>query len=357
LSGPGEGLLRELHREHGGTFSEGSSSCRPAHYADSAAEYRALGEEAGLVDLGDRELIAARGADVVGLLHRLGTADLKSLSPGQGVGLLFTTPQGRTVERCLALREEEGLSLLCAAGRGETLRSWIARYTFREEASLEPTDPPLRALGLFGPRAVAEAAAATGADLSPLPLAHGLRLEWEGEALTLLRGDPVGGAGVVLLASEGLLPRLWSRLAALALPCGERAYEARRIEALVPDENREITEERNPWELGLYDHISMSKGCYVGQEVVARLRNYEKIRRRLALLATSASPEEVEGKPLLLAGKTAARVTSAASRPGGETVALATLPVETLDEGTSYELEGSGTRAVLCRAVPPPPEL
>jgi folate-binding protein YgfZ len=346
-----------LHEERGGVFPEASTSCRPACYTDPEAEYRALGEEAGLVDMSDREVIAARGADVVNLLHRLGTADLESLSPGKGCGLLFTTPQGRTVERCLALREEEGLSLVCAAGHGEALRSWVARYTFREEARLEPTDPPLRALGLFGPRAVAAAAASTGADLSSLPLAHGIRLEWEGELLTLLRGDPVGGEGVLLLAEERVLPRLWSRLAEGTAPCGERAYEARRIEALVPAEGREITEERNPWELGLYDHISMRKGCYVGQEVVARLRNYEKIRRRLSLLELEADPAAAEGGQLLLEGKAVARLTSAASRPAGDTVALAALPVEALVEGTRYELEGSGAPALFRRAVPPPPEL
>jgi len=357
VSESGEGVLRPLHEERGGSFPEGSTSCRPARYADPEAEYRALGEKAGLVDLSDREVIVARGTDVVNLLHRLGTADLESLSPGQGCGLLFTTPQGRTVERCLALREEEGLSLVCGAGRGEALRSWVARYTFREEARLEPAEPPLRVLGLFGPGAVAAAAAATGADLSPLPLAHGIRLEWEGEPLTLLRGDSVGGEGVLMLAGEGLLPRLWNRLAEVTPPCGETAYEARRIEALVPAEGREINEERNPWELGLYDHISMSKGCYVGQEVVARLRNYEKIRRRLSLLEIEAEPGALEGRHLLLEGKAVARVTSAASRPGGVTVALATLPVEALAEGRRYELEGTGIPALFRRAVPPPPEL
>lgn len=357
MSWAGAHSLRDLHAERGAVFPEGAPSCRPLRYADPEAEHRALSEDAGLVDLSDREVVAARGTDVVDLLHRLSTSELRGLSPGEGCGLLFTTPQGRTAERCLALREEEGLILVCAPGRGESLRALVARYVFREDARLEPTDPPLRVLGLFGPRALPAASSVTGADLSPLPLGHGIRLEWEGGLLTVLRADPVGGAGALLLAGDEFVADLFTALAAEATPCGEEAYEARRIESLVPAEGREITEERNPWELGLYDHVSMSKGCYVGQEVVARLRNYEKIRRRLALLETDCPPAESEGKELARRGKAVARITSAASRTAGDTVLLAALPVEGLTEGTVYDISGTEASATVRRALPPPPEL
>lgn len=127
------------------------------------------------------------------------------------------------------------------------------------------------------------------------------------------------------------------------VPAGERCFELLRIEAGLPAGGRELTEEHNPWEALLSDAISLEKGCYVGQEVIARLNTYKKVSKFLVRLRVEGSDEPAPGTPLRHQGQAIGSVTSSARVPGTDHV-LALGYVRDEDAITGREIEiGSPT--------------
>jgi folate-binding protein YgfZ len=128
------------------------------------------------------------------------------------------------------------------------------------------------------------------------------------------------------------------------MPAGDRAVEAWRILRGLPDNGSELTEERNPLEAGLWDAVSFSKGCYVGQEVVARLNTYDKVTRDLRGLTFPEGVEPPErGAPLLAGPRRVGEITSALRPPGRPgAVALGFVKREHSDPGTRLDAGGDG---------------
>ncbi|HET6278869.1 MAG TPA: glycine cleavage T C-terminal barrel domain-containing protein [Candidatus Polarisedimenticolia bacterium] len=313
--------------------------------ADPASQYRAGHEGAVLAERFDVGRLAIGGRDSLDLLHRLTTNDIKGLAPGAGTAAVFTTPKGRILDLVTLHRTAASLLCLCDAGRATPLREWIERYTFREDVAVQDLSATHGTLGVYGPRAASVLEPLAGRDLSSLPLHHVREVSVEDQPVAIVRSFPLGGDGFLLTTANDGLAALRRRLGAAsngALPVDPACLEVLRIEAGMPAAGRELREDFNPWEARLQDAISLAKGCYVGQEVIARLHTYNKVSKMLVRLLIAGEAAPRPGDPLEREGEATGSITSVAAVPGaGRIVALGYVRDEDAVAGTEV-LAGTG---------------
>ena len=266
-------------------------------------EYRALRGGAGSVVLA-RDVLAVRGPDAFDYLQGQCTQDLAPLVDGAGVDALVLSPQGKVDALVRVIRRaDQDYVLDVEGGFGAHLRERLERFLLRMKVEIEPL--PWRCLALRGPES------ARLADTGPR-VADELRV-------------PVDWGGVTGVDLLGPAPTSPPE----ALRCSRAAWEAVRIEAGIPVMGAELDDRTIPAEAGLVQRcVSFGKGCYTGQELVARLdaRGSNVARRLCGLVVADAPgpPEALVGAALLAEGAPAGVVTSAAWSPGlGATVALA----------------------------------
>jgi folate-binding protein YgfZ len=289
---------------------------------DPAAAYRAAREAVILADRSERGRLLIEGRDALDLLHRLSTNGIKDLRPGEGAATVFATPKGRILDLVELGRVEDRLLLITGPGRARPLLEWIERYTFREEVRVEDRSGTHGTLGIYGARAAPLVAALCGAEAAARPRHHVGRVAIDGIPAILGRTFPLGGEGFHLTAEARALAPLRERILAAGevVPAGEACLEALRIEAGLPAAGLELTEEHNPWEAGLDEAISLTKGCYVGQEVIARLHTYHKVSKHLVRLRVEGGIPPPRGAPVEIGGRAVGALTSVAAVPGEKRV-------------------------------------
>jgi folate-binding protein YgfZ len=115
-----------------------------------------------------------------------------------------------------------------------------------------------------------------------LPGQHARAFVVEGQRVLVQRSGAISPVQYHLIMPAALMPKCWEALLVEAVPTGHAAYEMLRIHRGLPMMEKEITDEYNPHEVGLFPFINFEKGCYIGQEVIARLDTYQKVQRQLA---------------------------------------------------------------------------
>ena len=292
---------------------------RPAHFGDPRAELSCAFESCVLGDRSQLARILATGRDFLDLLHRLSTADIVSLSSGQGKPTILTTGKGRIVERLFVHHlGAEGVLAVGGPGAGQSVLEHLARYTFSEDTGVSDATEASFQLVLIGPCA---AEVLQAVDVSAPERFGVVDGSIGGIAIRVLGTDGLSGEGFSITASNEHGPTVWgalvSTLEALeGRPAGDQALEAYRVLRGLPLSGHELSEEYNPLEAGQWDAVDFDKGCYVGQEVVARLNTYDKVSRSLVgleLPLDAALPPI--GQPLYDAGRRVGRLTSAVRSP------------------------------------------
>ncbi len=283
---------------------------------------RALTEGVAAVDRSGASRLRIGGAEAVDLLDRLSTNDLRGLATGRGASTVLTTNKGRIIDLLVVSDAGDHLLALGSAPAAARVMEWIDFYTFDEDVDVRDLAGRTFMTGLAGPGAadaVGRLAGGAAAALEPFGLA---RTRVAGLDATVVRSDFLGRAEFDVIVGSGDGPVLATALADVVPLVGPGAIEAARIERCVPAFGSELGEDRNPLEAGLIGSISFNKGCYVGQEVVARLNTYEKVQRRLAVLRCETGPVHA-GEDVLAGGERVGVVTSAARHPEGGFVGLA----------------------------------
>ncbi|MCS6962577.1 MAG: hypothetical protein NZM16_00815 [Thermoflexus sp.] len=219
--------------------------------------------------------LLVQGEDRLAFLQRMSTNDFRAMQPGMVLPTVFTTPIGRIVDWTHAWAMEAEVLLLTSPGAGPVLLSWLRQYIFfRDRVRVEDGADRWETIGLIGPRATE-------------------CLGWAPEVS--YASQPIQVAGMEVLAARiDFPPLIWivgspahiralqEHLEKQGVPAMEETtWEIWRVEQGIPAWGRELTEAVNPLEAGLRFAISFQKGCYIGQEVIARLEHYEKVRRRL----------------------------------------------------------------------------
>lgn len=341
--------LHEIHVALGATLAERGDAEYVTAYGPVAAEEAALRDGVGLVDRSDRAVFSVVGPEARSYLHGMVTNDVKGLAPGQGAWVAVITSKGKMLAdgRVLVLGPEELLLDLPAEAR-ETALAHLDMFLISEDCVLRDATDDRVLLGVFGPRAGAALAAAAGA-VPPLPLHGHVEATVAGAGVRVIAAAPDGVPGFDVLVPAAAAAGVWDALLAgvraeHGAPVGDRALDALRIERFVPRFGRDMTGETIPLEANLDHAISYSKGCYIGQEVIARATYRGAVNKRLARLRVPVGT--AEGTRLVAGEKAVGTVTSVLPRGDGA-IALGYVRRDLLAAGARLALEGGGEAEVI----------
>jgi folate-binding protein YgfZ len=309
-----------------------------AHYGDPLREQRTLAESAGLVDRSDRDVLIIPGADRLSWLHNLTSQHLDRLADGASTESRLLSPQGH-VEHHLVLADLDGTTWIdVEPGTGAELQTFLDRMRFLLRVDPQLVTDQWAVLSLVGPKAD-EVLAAAGL---PAPADGVVR----SEQVLVRRMPSIGdGAPVVdLVVPRADLRTVADRLiTAGAAPAGVDAYEALRVEARRPRFGVDTDHRTIPNELSwLTTAVHLDKGCYRGQETVARVHNLGRPPRRLVLLHLDGVSEELPhpGSPVVAGTREVGRVGTVVRHHELGVIALA-LVKRSVQPGTSLAVAGS----------------
>ena len=292
---------------------------------DGMTPYHAAKHAAVVADVSDRGLLRMVGEDALDLLHRLSTQDLLALQPGEGTATVLTTSKGRILDVLVVQRRTDSLRLHVSAGNQPRVLDWLDTYTILEDSEASDETDEHGQLLIFGPAAgeVVDSAASDPA-LDGLDLFHHREARLGTAQVAITRAEAPAGGGFHVAAPLGEAESARQALIdAGAVPVDGDTFEVLRVEAGLPAFGSELDERWNPHEAGLERHISYTKGCYIGQEVIARLDAYDKVQRELRGLRAVGGGVPSVGSKLLMDGKEAGAVTSVADSPDFGPIALA----------------------------------
>ncbi len=261
-------------------------------YGDVPAEYRAAQEAAVVFDETQRGRIKITGADAAAFLHRILANDARALTAGQGNRNLLLSSKGKVrfdfdLFRGTLANAAEGFSLSVPPRSAAALLAALDMYLFSEKVVAEDRSERCAPLDLCGPRAEAIVSAAFGT--VPPPHDHAWSIaEFDGTQLSIARLTVAGSPGFRVDAGPEAAPRLWDRLRELgARPAGIVVRDILRVEAGAALFGADIDEQVYPQEARLESAFSLDKGCYIGQEVVAKIDTYGGLNKRLVALKIS----------------------------------------------------------------------
>ena len=320
----------------------------PECYATHGEEYDALTRAAGLAQRSHLGRLELTGEDALDLLNRLSTNKLEDLTPGEGMYSVLTSAKGRIVDLLLVLMLEDRLLLVVGPDARERVAEWIDFYTFVEDVTARDVTPDTAMFSLIGPSAAGIVEEIAGEGAAALPLYGVCAANVGGLSVTVIRDDfgELPGFNFIAPASDG--ERLWRYLVERsagdgARPVGSLALESVRVEQGVPAPGRELSEDYNPLEAGLLKHISFSKGCYIGQEVIARLDTYKKVSKYLVGLSWDSLEMPPVGASLNVDGKRSGVVTSSVgSERLGRGIGLGYVRKAHAGPGSNLTLEQGG---------------
>ncbi len=357
--------LHALHEALGATWCQQEGRRLPAHYGDPVAEHRAARASAGLVDASARLVLRATGSDRVEFLQGLTTNHIKAMKPGEGTYNVILTPKGRIVGELIVYALADHLLLDIPTECAKAVQDTLDHYHFSEEVEFTDVSARRAVLGLHGPKAASLLEEVSTVAVSDLPDYHLRRGNLGGVDVMVARVNRAGEDGFEIHAPAESAEAAWGALAeAGAAPVGQEAVETLRIEAGIPRFGADLDERVIPWEAGIGHAIHLNKGCYVGQEVVARMEYLGKVSRRLVALRLEGTAVPAEEAAVRDGEDDVGRVTSACVGPTvGQPVALAYVKRDRAAEGTALGVEaeeGTVPATVAARplagSVPPPHE-
>jgi aminomethyltransferase len=303
----------------------------------------ALRSGCGLFDLGWRAKLLVTGGDRARWMNGMVTNNVRDLAPGRGNYNFLLNAQGHIQGDLYIYNRGEYLLVDTDAGQAPRLHEIFDKYIIMDDVEVTDASDKLTALGVEGPRsrAVLETAGLKFRTLQPLEVED---LTWSGVGLSVVRRAKENVEGYELWLAPGNAPALWDALLkAGATPVGTEALELRRIEMGVPRYGVDIRERDLPQETGQDQALNFTKGCYLGQEIVERIRSRGAVHRTFTGFRV-AGPAPAPGAKVQAAGKDAGEITSVASLPspnGGRTLALGYIRREAGAPGAEVEIEGS----------------
>jgi folate-binding protein YgfZ len=299
--------------------------------ADVALEFRALLTGCGVYDLRGRVRIVLSGSDRVRWLNGMTTNNVRDLAAGHGVYAFVLNPQGHIQGDLFAFQRGEHILVDIDGELREKILAHFDHYIIADDVEVADVSSKVAAIGLRGPQSleVLNRAGIVPPELQPLELAD---LVWNGLGITLLRGEDAASSWQIWTGAENFA-KLWEALVtAGARPAGSEALELFRIAKGIPRYGVDIRERDLPQETRQDRALHFAKGCYIGQEIVERIRSRGAVHRVFSGFFVEG-PLAAPGAKIQADGKDVGEITSAASLPladGPRSVALGYIRREAL---------------------------
>jgi folate-binding protein YgfZ len=291
--------LHDLHQNSGAKFIEVEGFKIPSDYGDIRSELKAINLNLALLDRSYLGKISVTGPDSLDLLNRISTNDLQYLAVGTMCDTVFATPKGRLIDYCRVINIGEELLLIGAFFHVNHLIDWINRFIILEDVKVKDVSEDFAWLTLIGPHAKLFLGHLTNKALADNEEAIWIGIE--GKTFPALKNGnfkyPAYNFCFGNKDTDAILAKLIDSLKSFnGCLIGNTAFQIIRVESGMPDWGTEITQDYNPHEARLTPAISFTKGCYTGQEVIARLDTYDKVQKYLMIIELS---EKLSQKPPL----------------------------------------------------------
>ena len=288
-----------------------------ARFSDPQVEFNALSGGCGVYDLGYRAKISLTGGDRVRWLNGMVTNNIRDLAAGQGVYAFLLNPQGRILGDLYAYNRGESIVVDTDRGQVEKILATFDHYIIMDDVEVANISEQVTALGIAGPKA-REVLLASGiaiAETAPLQIFEvGCSCDCECVTCTAVRGEEAAHESYELWLAPGDVRKTWDALVAHgATPVGLEALELQRIVSGVPMYGVDIRERDLPQETEQARALNFNKGCYVGQEIVERIRSRGAVHRKFVGFVAEGGPPIATGTKIVAGEKEVGEITSAAS--------------------------------------------
>ena len=323
-----QSTLSTFHKSNGAEFVERDGWLLPAHFGNSAAEYAAVRSAIGLMDLSDRGLLQVTGPDRLSFLQGMLSNDLRTLKPFTGQYATLLTQQGKVIADVRVLCAMNSFYLDFFESLKEKILAHLNRYLVADEVEIADRSTEYATLSIQGSQSEALLRKLVGqAELPAHSLQHAM-VNVDATATCAVYASHTGETGFDLIAPIANLSNIAQRVTGTgkqfsAAWVGEEAQNILRIEAGIPRYGVDFTEDNLLLEVGLDHAVSFTKGCYLGQEVVERIRSRGHVNKKLVGLTLEgqepASPRDV----IVFADKPVGTITSSVHSPAlGKPIAV-----------------------------------
>jgi len=336
--------LYPLHQALGATFTTVGEWELPQHFGDPPAEYQALRHGVGLCDVSHRSLVRVTGRERQRFLHAMVSNDTQSLQPGQGCYATFLNAKGHLIADFVVYAATDAYLLELEPQVARPFIAAIEYFVISEDVTFHDESGDWGLLALQGPRAAELLAQALGQEVPALQMYASTTCQLAGHAVCCMRRSHTGELGYQLLVPPAALPDVWHALWVHREACEARAVglemlDVGRIEAGIPVYGRDMTEETIPVEANLEAALSYTKGCYIGQEVIARIEARGHVNRKLAGLLLSGERLPEPGAKIVSPQREVGWITSAVYSPARQqNIALGYMRREVLTPGTPLQV-------------------
>ena len=350
--------IQEVYQQSGATIAPDGI---PLHFGDQKAEYEAAQTTAVLMDRSHEGRLEISGRDRLEIIQRISTNDVGHMAIGEGRPTILTSPTGRIIDRLVAYNLDEKAIITTEPGRGQAVREFLQRQIFfNDDMQIQDLISTTKQFALHGPQAEAIVQLfVPNAGKQPY-LECVNTIVAETEVIFLKRKSLVGTQWVVIVPNEKAI-EIWQALLAAGQPFGIRpagslTFNVLRIQAGRPGVGRELSTDFIPLEAGLWDEVSFKKGCYTGQEILARMESRNKLAKTMVTLKLSQMVETPAG--LRLDGKEIGTLTSSVVTPRGEAVGIGFVKVAAAEVGQMLTVADQAISAqILTLAGAQPPVL
>ena len=257
------------------------------HFSSPEQEINSLYNGVGLVDLSANGIIELRGKDVLDFLHRITTNSLKDL-PKEGIEkTIFTTEKGRIIDTATILNFDDYQILVCSGVNKMKIMNWFEKYIISDDVKVTDTPGKYILFQLVGPQADSFITLICGNYVNSIQPNKFKVINGEGMIFFTAkfideRGNPLYWVIADNQNGQKLISYLNSNMGPFDFSLiGEEAWNSYRIEQGIPAAPYEINDQFNPHEVKLLDLVDFKKGCYIGQEIIARLDTYDKVQKQL----------------------------------------------------------------------------
>jgi folate-binding protein YgfZ len=269
-------------------------------YTSVEDELKSLTDGVGLRNISHCGMIELRGKDVLDFLHRVSTNSVRELGKEQITKTIFTTEKGRIIDLTILMNFEDYQILFCNSGHHTKILKWLDKYIISDDVKVTDINGKYTLLELVGPQADSFVTLICGTVVNNIPENSFKVISAEGMLFFLAKmkdeknnfrywviADQVNGNRFITYAIEHKGIYDFNLV-------GEEAYNIYRVEQGILAAPNEINDNYNPNEAGLLQYIDFQKGCYIGQEVIARLDTYDKVQRGVKGIVFNEPAEQKE---------------------------------------------------------------
>lgn len=302
----------------------------------SVEQYEAAHKTAVFTNRSNLGILKFTGETRLDLIHRMSTQAVNGLKSGEGKATVLTTEIGRIIDRLILYASSDTVYALTSENNADNIARYLMRFVFfNDDFHIEDLSGKTAVFAVYGAQAQQLLASAGFSD-EALPLHHWRQVDLNGTTAYLHKTDPIAGDGYFVMCDMADETAVIQALRnAGIVEIDDAAYNALRIEAGLPRFGAELSTDYIPLETGLWDDVSFSKGCYIGQEIIARMESRGKLAKKLMRLG--AETAVLPNTELTANGKKAGTVTSSAELPTGS-VALGYVKTAVVEANTQLQV-------------------